>query len=181
MLIRIAVTVLACGVGLGGFYLPAVRKTRQLRRQLVEAERAISRVMAYAQGAVQDQALVESLERRLKDLDRRFPAKEEEPLRLLSEYAARAGLELISMKPEPKTFFLDDKMNKVSIEDKTLQKVGLSLEMRGGFEALEDYLAALNDALPAYISVEKLSITKNAQEAGRRLEVSLYINLYILH
>ena len=59
----------------------------------------------------------------IKKLDEKFPSKEEESLRALSDIANRLGVQIIAIKPGQKNSFLDADKKPVKLAGRVCQKI----------------------------------------------------------
>ena len=122
--------------------------------------------------------------RRLKELSQtletKFPQREEEGLRLISDLARSNHVEILSLKIQPKNIMLDSEQKEIKIQGRSSQTVLVVLEMKGNFKDLVRYLDVLKDKVPNYLTVEQLKISKETAEATI-LNISLEIYLYFLN
>ena len=109
----------------------------------------------------------------------KFPSREEEALRLVSEFARARGISIISMKSRPKTEFLDVENKSVGMEEKICRILPVSIELTSSYKDLGQYIEILNESLPAYVTIEKLKIRKESGTASD-LRIILELNLYLL-
>ena len=110
-----------------------------------------------------------------KDFSSKFPEKEEESLRILSDIARNLNIEIISISPKPKRVF--EAAGRV--EEKICQFISVSMEMRGTYFNLVKYIESLKKDLPAFLSIEELRIKKERIE-GSLLNIMLTFKLYLL-
>ena len=160
-------------------YLPAKKRVRGLQSELSRLESEIKNIESIAGKATMSEG-VNSMQQRFQELNNKFPAKEEEAFRLLSNFAKKLNIEFISIKPKPKEIFLDEDDQEIKIEEKTCQIVFVSLRLRSDYENLVKYIEGLKDHLPGFIAIEELNIAKYKFQNTARLEITLDFNLYFL-
>ena len=159
-------------------YLPSRKAVRMMASQLEDAEKQINEIEAILGSSKSMDEGMQLLRQRFQKIDARFSLKQEDSLRLLSEGARRFNVEIISVKPQAKTAFLDEKNNELSIEGKACMRLPVSLEMRSSYKDLVRYLRYLRDSYPALTAIERLRAAKD-QSGLSRLNVSLDIELYL--
>jgi len=120
------------------------------------------------------------LRERQKELENKFPEKEEQSLRGLSDIARSLDIEVISISPQQKKTFLDDSNAQTKIKGKTCQRVYVGMKIRCSYEGLVRFIGALKKDLPAFVTVEHLEIQKYATGSRKRLSVVLELNLFLL-
>ena len=160
-------------------YLPAKKEVKRIKLELSRVEGEIKNIASIAGKTIKDEG-IKSMHERLQALNNKFPAKEEEALRLLSNFAKKLNIGLISIKPKPKEIFLDEDDQELKIEEKTCKIVFISVRMRSDYENLVKYIETLKDNLPGFITIEELNIAKYKFQNTARLEITLDFNLYLL-
>ncbi len=160
-------------------YLPAVREISLLKgehsgiqNQIEQIEAMVGQGHSMAEG-------IEALKNKYRALDAKFPAKEEEALGLLSEFAGKCNMTIVTIKSQPKVEFLDEKDQKVEIEGKICQILPVSIEVRSNYNDLGKYIEMLGESLPAYATVEELNMRKESGGTPS-LRVIIELNLYLL-
>lgn len=160
-------------------YSPSQKKKGQLKTKLFGIENQIEEIISIIgnfKTATQGRKL---LEERLRQLDSKFPQHEEECLRMLSDLARKPYIDIISIRPQAKTTFLDTDSQKIEIEGKVCQGIFVTIEMRGSYKDLVNYLTSLEESLPAYITIERLRIKKEITGSAK-LNIMLDLNLFLL-
>ena len=66
------------------------------------------------------------------------------------------------------------------IEGKACEELSVSMEIRCLYNDLIRYIETLRNSLPAFVSIEKISVTKDKSASPSKLYVRLYIKLYLL-
>jgi hypothetical protein len=161
-------------------YLPARRQVMRMKQQLNAAEEQIRGIEGGLEGNVAIEAGMKLLQEKSGALAAKFPQREEESLRMLSALAQKLNLEIVSLLPEPKTLFLKGQDNlKTEVEGRTCYTVAVAIEMRGSYNDLLRYIAALEESPEAHICVEGLKITKGTAGPAK-LNINLNLKLYLL-
>ena len=160
-------------------YLPAKNKIRQLKTELLDIEQQIQKIETLI---AQDKTIEEGmrlLNERFAQINSKFPQKEEESLRMLSDLARKFNITVVSVKSSPKTSFLDRNQQSVSLEGKNCHKFVVTIDLKSSFNNLIEYFGALKESLPSYFIVEQLKISRDSAESPL-LNVALTLNLYLL-
>ena len=150
-----------------------------LRAQLTGLEGQIENIEAMADKNKTIEERIQILKERYQHLGDRLPPKEEESLGLLSTYAQKFHIEIISIKAQPKRGLLDINQQKMEVEGKTCQEVPVAIEMKGAYKDAVQYIEILKNALPAYTVLEKLKMRKDTADQ-LKLNIQLDLNLYLL-
>ncbi|RJP28072.1 MAG: hypothetical protein C4533_06270 [Candidatus Omnitrophota bacterium] len=109
----------------------------------------------------------------------KLPADEKDSIRMLSDVARKHNIEIISIKPQPKSLVLDKDRKEIQAEGKTCHSIFVSIDMISSFSDLVAYLAVLENEFKTFITVEELAINR-LELSGAKLPVILSINLYLL-
>jgi uncharacterized protein YfbU (UPF0304 family) len=120
-----------------------------------------------------------SVEVMIQELDRKFPKKEEETIRRLSDLAKTRGVVIVSLRTQSKTDCYAEFQQAIKIENKSCQKVRVLIDIKSTYKDMVEYVQSLKKELPAYITIEKLNMQK-INPAEPALNVSLELNLYLL-
>lgn len=160
-------------------YLPSIAKIRNLKKELLLAEAQIQDIEKFLSGARDRGEAIQLLKQREQYLSMRFPQKEEEGLRILSELARKNNIEVISLEPGSKTEFLDESGKQLIIEGKIANYLPMTMEISCFYKDLLKYLSDLKADLPLFASVTDLNVKKDSQLAGR-IRASVSFNLYLL-
>ncbi|MFH1360212.1 MAG: hypothetical protein ABIJ41_04145 [Candidatus Omnitrophota bacterium] len=163
----------------GFFYVPVKRRLRELKADYDQTLSHIQRIESIFGGSENMNEGLSRIEERRRELDAKFPLKEEEALKMLSDFARDLNMEMISIEPQPKTIFLDKNGSEVSIEGKTVKKVFVSLSMKGGFRECVGYLEMLKESLQAFVTIESLDVQKSGSGSAK-LVINLDLNIYLL-
>jgi len=162
------------------FYGPSRGRANRLKSRLLIAKGEIQDIEAMVD---KDRPVSESinlLRKRQEELENKFPEKEEQSLRGLSDLARRFDIEVISISPQQKKIFLDKDSDQVKVSGKTCQRVYVGMKIRCSYEGLVRFIEALKEDLPAFVTVEHLEIQKYAAGSRKRLNVVLELNLFLL-
>lgn len=161
-------------------YLPSKNTVKTIKKELASIERQIREIEGRINGKDKlSYVNIEALKNKASRLTNKFPSKEEESIKMLYDFARKSNIEIISLKPQPKTAFFSADNKEVRSDGKVLQTSYVFLQMKCLYKDLADYLTNLQKDLPAFMSVEKISISKDNYEV-LRLNVELYLNLYLL-
>ena len=159
--------------------LPIKHSSSKLQQELQEVQMRISQIESMVEKGQLPKEATASLEERYRQVSSQFPAQEEESIELLSNLAQRLGLQILSLRSQPKTDFLDEDGRKLEIEGKVCQTVSIFMEMKGSYKTLINYITALKEELPAYATIEKLSLGEE-DPTLLNLAIFLEIKLYLL-
>ena len=159
-------------------YLPSQTKIKQLKALLANTDGQIHQIEAMVENGKTIEEGMRLLAERYGQLSSKFSPKEEESIKLLSDFARQLHIEITSTRYQPKTEFLNANQQ-VDVDGKKCQVVRVSIEMKCHYKDLVKYLETLSARLPVYITVEQMRIgTANAQNL--ELNVSFDVNLYLL-
>ena len=160
-------------------YLPERNRLHQLKEQLSAVEHQIRQVQGTADTNKAIEERIKTLQARHQFMESKFPAQEYAALRLLSDFARKVNMDILSIRSEPKEIFLDEAQQKIDVEGRVGQKLPVSVELKCRYQDMLTYLEMLEDFLPAYVTVEGLRIRKNEDESFK-LDMTLNLNLYVL-
>ena len=167
------------GVSLTVTYFLAAKHIDSLRTELSGIENQIQQTEVSDVSEPLGQRM-NSLEEKSLELDSKFPAKEEEALRFLSDFAKKSAMDVISSQFQSRKDFLQPPENKkIEAAGKTCQSFLLTMEMKGSYKDFLEYLASLKKSLPAYMTVERLKMIKDPSGAFQ-LNITVDLNLYLL-
>lgn len=173
---------LVAGVFAAFYFFIQTPRSSHLRHLQTEFYDKQSQIQQIENVVAQGYALEEGIklfQKNRKNIDSKFPAKEEEGLKGISDFARHFNMEVTSLKSSSRIPFLFLNQEKVEIDGKTCYQVYAAVEMKGSYEHLVQYLAALKESLPAYISIEKLRIMRDSSGADK-LSIFIDFNLYLL-
>ena len=108
----------------------------------------------------------------------KFPAREAQSVQMLSEYARKQKMDIVSLKIQPKVVYLDGRQLSVRL-NRTCYALPVAMEITGHYENLVKYLELVKTYLPAYVTIEKLTIKTEEPQPGP-LKIQLEINVYLL-
>ena len=159
--------------------LPIKYSSSKLQQELQEVQTRIRQIESLVEKGQSLKEATASLADRYRQVSSQFSAQEEESMALLSNLAQRISLQMLSLRSQPKTDFLDEDGRKLEIEGKVCQTVSVFMEMKGSYKTLINYLTALKEELPAYATIEKLSLM-GEDSTLLNLDILLEIRLYLL-
>lgn len=161
-------------------YLPASREISNLKQELIATEQQTQGIEMLLAGSQSRDEAIRLLKEKQQYLSNKFPQKEEESLRLISEIARKMNIDVASLKPGPKAELLDESGRQIVLEGKIANYLPISLELSCYYKDLIKYLTELKIAMPAFISVYSLRIRKADRSAGK-IQVNVEFNLYLLN
>lgn len=154
-------------------------KVHHLRHETLDLQKNIKEVEVLLANGMTPEEGVRLLTEEYEKLNSKFPTQEEEALKLLSEFARRLNVDIVSVKAQPKTDFVDAHQKEIVIEGRKCQEVTVSLDMKSSYKDLLKYIETLKVSLPAFFRIERLKATK--ETSGQlKLNVVLELKLYLL-
>lgn len=160
-------------------YLPGRSSTARLKRELVQTRARVSELQSVVNMGRDIRQGISLVKDQYTWITRKFPAKEEESIQLLNEFAQGMNVEVLSIKPQPKVPYLDERNAPVFLDGRSLQAVEVSLSLRCMYKDLMSYVQKLNDSLPGYIVADRLKIARD-RENSLKLLVDMEFMLYLL-
>ena len=160
-------------------YSPIRASLLKIRPEVYSLESQVRAVEKILKSAKTARVGVKLLKDRFQELNTKLFAKEEKSLILLSDFAKRLNIEIVSIKQQPKIALVDESGEKIDYSGRVLQIVPVSVEMKCFYKDLVKYLEMLRNSLPSFVTVEKLKINRVAPKSPR-LNVVLEVNLYTL-
>ncbi len=179
--ISIAVLVLVLLCAWLFLYRPTASKLKELKTRFHDIEAAIRQIESIASRGKDLKDSIMDLEETRSRLKQKFPAKEEESLRILSQLARDNDIEVIRFKPQSKKLFRSagDRQGDAVIEGKTCRQLSVVLELRSTYHDLLHYIDALKSSGAAFFVVRKMELRKNYTDS-RLLSVGCTIDFYYL-
>jgi len=160
-------------------FIPASKEISSLKSELIATDQQIQGIEMLLAGSQSRDEAIRLLKQKQQFLSNKFPSKEEESIRLIPEVARKLNITVLSLQPGTQTELLDEAGKPIIIDGKTAYYLPISLELAGYFKDLVRYRLELKTALPAFVSVESLAITKEGQQGGK-IEANIDFNLYLL-
>ena len=160
-------------------YFPASRKISGLKQELAQTQVQIKGIEMLLAGAQSREEAIRLLKQKQQYLSNKFPQKEEESLRFIPEIARKMNIEVISMQPQTRAEFLSVSGKQSTIDGRIVQYLPVTLELTCFYKDLVKYLLELDLGLPAFISVQSLSIKKENSVTGK-IRGTVDLNLYLL-
>jgi len=160
-------------------YLPEHNKLDQIKEQLTAVEYQIRQVQGAADTNKAIEEKIKALQARYQFVESKFPSREYEALRLLSDFARKVNIDILSIRSEPKAMLLDEDQQKIEADGKVCQKLPVSVELKCRYQDLLIYMAMLKESLPSYVMVEGLRVRKDETGASK-LNITLDLILYLL-
>jgi len=119
------------------------------------------------------------LQKKIDRLESKILQKEEAGLRKISDLAKAMQIDIISVSSQPKKALLNAQHQEVKIDGRVCQKVSITVEIKSYYKDLLDYIGALKETLPVFMTVERLNIKKGISP-NEKLTVSLNLDMYLL-
>lgn len=160
-------------------YLPASHKISSLKQELSQTQQQIKGIEMLLAGAQSRQEAIRLLKQKQQYLSNKFPHAEEGSLRFIPEIARKMNIEVISIHPQTRSEFLSVSGKQNIIDSRVVQYLPVTLELTCFYKDLVKYLLELDLGLPAFISVESLSIKKENLATGK-IRAIVELNLYLL-
>lgn len=161
------------------FFMPANRQISLLKSELISTQQQIQAIEILLSGAQGRDEAIRLLKERQQYLSNKFPQKEEESLRLITDVARKMNITVISLQPGARIELLDAAGKQMVIEGKVVKYLPISLEVSCYFRELVKYALELKLSLPAFTSVNRLDISKEGQVNGKIL-ANLEFDLFLL-
>jgi len=160
-------------------YWPEQSKFDYVKSELNRVDREIETIEGLTDKSVSVEEGIRRLREAYVKIEFKFPAREEDALGYLSQAAQKYRIEVGGVNSQPKKSMVDSEEKNILVDGKKLKKVLVAMDLKGSYKDLVDYLAQLKDALPAFMTVEKLRITKQDQ-SDNRLTIHMEFYLYLL-
>ena len=180
------IDVIAFLVLIDKIYLPANRGIKLLRDELEKMDEEVvglKNIMRAAPGALSTEqgngGNPQAWESQFTDLYKKFPPQEDTTLKSLQELARTHNLSILSVRLREKVPCYGRQNNKLTIEGKTCQEVGFTLEMRGRYEDVLNYMKRIKEDVAAYISFDAME-AKVMNNTDHTLKVALTLTVYLL-
>ncbi|MFA4992492.1 MAG: hypothetical protein WC571_00825 [Candidatus Omnitrophota bacterium] len=160
-------------------YFPSNREITRLKRELALTQRQIQGIEILLAGSKSRDEAIYSLKQRQQYLDSKFPQKEEESLRIITEVARKMNISVVSLQPGLRAEFLDESGKQVLIDGRAVCYLPITIEVVCFYKDLVNYLTELKNVLPAFVSVSSLNINKDSRSTGK-IQANAGFNLYLL-
>ncbi len=161
------------------FYFPSSKEIANLKNELTLKQQQIQGIEMLLAGAQGRDEAIHLLKQKQEYLSNKFPQKEEESLRLISEVARKMNIDVVSLQPGLRAEFLDESGKQVIIDAKTASYLPITMEVVCFYKDLAGYLMELKGALPAFVSVISVNVKKDDQPNGKVRAIAGF-NLYLL-
>ena len=163
-------------------YQPARNKVARIKTELENVNSQIERIEGLVEEGKPIGEEIDKLQKEFDALSAKFPRKEEEALRLVSGFARKLGIEVVSIKPQPKRLFAGKEEHAIEFEGKKCQRVFVFVKMKCNYKQLVEYIDMLKGSLPAFVCVESINASKEKIEGAKtpRLKTELGLSLYLL-
>jgi len=156
------------------FYLPQSIKANSTKQSLDSFRRDIAQIKSIIEGGSSIEESKKILKNKLEILETRFPPREGEIIKRISQVAKDLNIEILSLTPSVKTPLKDSP----SVEGKNCYVLPIAIEATGEFVKVIDYLKELTNKLPYFITIEGINLTKSDKDG--LLKIRLSLNAYLL-
>ena len=156
-------------------YLPAESSVKKLKAKLIDLEGKIFRIEAIIGEENSFEEGFNALEEEFQRLERMLPDSEEDTLRAISDAAHRLGIDIISIKPQPKVPFSEEE--DVTIDGRPCEKMAISIIIRSKFKELGEFFEILRKDIDQLLTVERVGIAKVENQTDLNADVKLTIYL----
>ena len=160
-------------------YLPGNKEISILNQELISTQQQIQTIEILLAGSPSKDEAIRLLKLKQQHLIDKFPQKEKESFELISNFARKNNVEVISWQPGLKTEFRDEAGKQKIIEGKVVNYLPITMEVRCFYKDLVKYLLEMESDLPAFVSVVSLNIRKESQFTGK-VRTRIGFNLYLL-
>ena len=158
-----------------GLYRPTQLKVFILKAKLNNIERQLQEIQALTVDFSDKEAGIRELQKRSQKLDQQFLSNEEAGYKIISDLASKHGIEIVSFQPEAKADYLDGNGNRMVVDGKSCSKVPISLELKGNYKDLVDYIETLEHPSAFFATLESVKITKTEFRVDAILNITLYL------
>jgi len=160
-------------------YLPSRQKLKELKNEFSIVKNQIRQIEGMFGKGEKMERDKRMLEVQYQNINSKFPEKEEEALGMLSDIAKKFKTKVYSISSQPKVFILDEVGKKLEVQGKFCQKILILMKIKASYRDLSEYIDALKESLPAYITIESFVI-RNDASGSLKLAVDLNLVLYLL-
>ena len=156
-------------------YLPRSFKAGSVRDSLDKYSQEIKQIKSAAGEGLGPEETKKILAKKLEVLELKFPSKEEEIIKRISQVADDLNIEVLSISPGGKTALKDFP----KIEGKECYVLPIVVEMNCEFIKIVNYINELTDNFPSLLTVEGLTLSQSSTEGliGVRLSLNSYLLL----
>lgn len=180
IIIAVIIFIVVFIIFLSFVYAPSKRKVSQLKSELAAIEQELKDIQMIAGQAGSLEESIALLKERFIILEGKFPAKEEEVLRKISDLAHQLKINFTSFTPGAKKIVTQSDGTSLKVDQRICRSVTVTIEMNSSYESLVKYIKALNHDLPALITVEKLELSRTGAFSSGSLSVKLKLKFYLL-
>jgi hypothetical protein len=118
------------------------------------------------------------LQQQLDDLDKKFPVSEQEALRVISKLAYKYGLDVSSVKPQPKNLLMGTQNKAMAIDGKACQRLPVAIIAGATYKKCGDFFETVQHKIPYLTTVDRLRLTKTS--AQYELNADIVLTVYPL-
>lgn len=161
-------------------YIPMDKRLKVMKSEIVSIENEISSIEQMIGVKTIKADTIKQLQSRYKKLLGKFPAKEEESLKMLSDLAKRENILIVSIKPKVKQVCVNSQNQPLVVEEMRCQRVYVDMIFDASYIELLRYIESLGDDFPAFVTIEKCDVAKHTASMGKSLRINLEFYLYLL-
>jgi len=187
IIIQAGIFILALSLAWFFLYSPSRKNLNEAKQDFSAVEQEIQEIESLVDGSVPIAESLSMLKEKYQELDSKFPDKEEETLRMLSDFAQKMNIDIVSIKPQRKrTVWRKEEEEAVQVDGKICQCVTVSIDVRCFYQDLVKYIEMLKKDLPAFMVVESVRLLKDKTRVKEskltrdKLNVILIVGLYLL-
>lgn len=151
------------------FYRPNRSELKKMEAQVAGLEREIKMAEFILKEDLPPGDEIRYLSQRLASLENKFPSREGEGLKRISDLAAESGIELISMRPGPR---------EPVVGRESLESISVSYQLRASFFDLVNYLEDLREELPVLVVIDFLDI-REIGSSSEKLNINMGVRLFL--
>lgn len=178
-LLRAALVAATIFIALGlFFFLSMGKRIKDLKKEEAQIRSQVETVESLIRGKTINEGFL-NLQERLRQLNSKFPDRDEMSLKMISEIARACDIVIKSTQSQPQVIYEDENNNEIKINGKTCQSVTVTLEVSGDYFQLVQFLSELKRSLPADLTFEKIGITKSS-ENPKILNARMIFNIFLL-
>lgn len=187
IIIHAGIFILALSLAWFFLYSPSRENLSKAKQEFLAVEEEIHEIESLVDGSVPIDQSLSMLKERYQELDSKFPDKEEETLRALSDFAQKLNIDIVSIKPQRKRIVWEkEEEEAVQVDGKVCQCVTVSIDIRCFYQDLVKYVEVLKKELPAFMVVASVRLIKDKSRVKElkltrdKLNVILIVELYLL-
>lgn len=161
-------------------YVPAKDSMKKISDELESLELQVSSILDTIGRGKQIIERLEKLNKELEYYKAKFPLAEEEVLKNLTDEAGRLGIDIVSIKPSRKERWIDDTKNAPEkLEGYIVNRLPITIQCKGRYQAVGNYLKILNSDFPALVTLETFNLTADRSKLPV-INCEMSLSIYLL-